>query len=83
MKFNKVKLLPLVAQLGDFLKEGFEHYVSLKAAGMDVDPDIIALVIEEKMKDWNPMIGDKVLLDPDTRTAAARFVGGVAFNLAQ
>jgi hypothetical protein len=82
MKFNKVKLLPLVSQLGDFLKDGFDHYMTLKSQGMEVDPDVISLVLEEKMKDWNPKIGGKVLLDSETRRAAARFVGGVAFNLA-
>lgn len=82
MKFNKAKLLPLVIKLGDYLKQGFDHYVELKASGVEVDPDLIAAFISAKMDDWSPQINGKDILDPDTKEAAVRFVSGVAFNMA-
>ena len=81
MKFSKSKLIPLVLRLGDYLKEGFDHYVALKSSGVEVDPDIISLFIAEQMSDWHPKINGKEILDSETKHAAARFVGGVAYNL--
>jgi len=82
MKFNKAKLLPLVIKLGDYLKQGFDHYVELKASGVEVDPDLISAFISTKMEDWSPQLNGKDILDPDTKEAAVRFVSGVAFNMA-
>lgn len=82
MKFNKAKLLPLVIKLGDYLKQGFDHYVELKASGVEVDPDLISAFISTKMEDWSPQINGKDILDSDTKEAAVRFVSGVAFNMA-
>ena len=70
-------------KLGDYLKDGFDHYVALKSSGLDVDADIISLFIATKMDEWNPKIGGKEILDPETKQAAARFVGGVAYNLSK
>jgi hypothetical protein len=83
MTFSKTKLIPLVMKLGDYLKDGFEHYVALKSSGLDVDADIISLFIAAKMDEWNPKIGGKEILDPETKQAAARFVGGVAYNISK
>jgi hypothetical protein len=83
MKFSKAKLIPLVLRLGDYLKEGFEHYVALKSSGVDVDADIISLFVAEQMSEWNPTISGKELLDSETKQAAAKFVGGVAYNLSK
>ena len=83
MKFNKMKILPLVAKLGDYLKEAFDHYVNMKASGVEVDADMLAIYISDKMKDWTPKFNGKELLDPETRDATARFVAGIAFNLAK
>jgi len=82
MKFNKAKLLPLVIKLGDYLKQGFDHYVELKASGVEVDPDLISAFISTKMEVWSPQLNGKDILDPDTKEAAVRFVSGVAFNMA-
>ena len=74
------QFLPLVSQLGAYLKTGIDHYADLRAAGEDADPDIIAFFLHAKMADWNPKASGKSLLDPETRTAAARFLAGVAVN---
>ena len=81
MTLNAQTLLPLVIQLGQYLKAGLDHYVLLKSAGKEAGPDIVALFIDEKMKGWKPKIGDKVLLDDTTRAAGARFLAGIAVNL--
>jgi hypothetical protein len=82
-KFNKAKLLPLVMKLGDFLKEGFDQYVTLKASGLHPDADVLAAFILIKMDPWDPKMAGKTLFDDDTKEACARFLGGVAYNLAK
>ncbi len=83
MKFSKAQLLPLVMQLGDYLKKGFDHYVQLKQADVNLDPDMLAAFVQIQMTSWNPKIAGKHVLDQDTKQACARFLGGVAYNLAK
>jgi hypothetical protein len=82
MKFDASTLIPLVAKLGGYLRSGFDQYVDLKGAGIEPSPELISTFIELKMTTWNPRVKGRELLDPETRTACARFVGGVAFNIA-
>lgn len=83
MKFQAAALLPLVMKLGDYLKSGFEHYVALKSAGTDMSPDMLSAFIAMQMTSWSPEFQGKKLLDEETRHAAARFLAGVAMNLAK
>jgi hypothetical protein len=83
MKFNKMKMLPLVAKLGEYLKIGFEHYQLLESTKSEVNTELLTLYLSEQMIDWNPKLNGKMLLDEDTRAAACRFVAGVAVNLAK
>ena len=80
MRVKVSQFLPLVSQLGNYLKTGIDYYADLRAAGNDAGPDIIALYLDEKMSGWDPKAAGKSLLDPETRTAAARFIAGVAVN---
>jgi hypothetical protein len=82
MRFNAATLLPLVAKLGDYLKQGFDYYVETRASGIDVDVDMTSAFLTMKMQDWNPAVKGKSLLDDDTRASGARFLAGIAFNLA-
>ncbi len=77
------QFLPLVQQLGAYLKMGMDHYADLRTAGKDASPEIIAYFLGEKMKSWNPKIKDQALLDDATREAGARFLAGVAINFAR
>lgn len=81
--FSKAKLLPLIMKLGDYLKQGMDHYVELKAAGVAVDADIVGLFIAEQIKGWKPKLGAKELLDDETRNACARFLGGLVVNVSK
>jgi hypothetical protein len=83
MSFNKMKMLPLVAKLGEYLQEAFEYYVRLRATDASVDADTIAAFMAMKMESWDPEINGKKLLDSETRKAACRFVAGVAVNMAK
>lgn len=74
------KLLPLVGQLGTYLKLAIDHYSALRAAGAEVQPEVIAMFLREKLGMWDPKIGTRSLLDDPTRDAAARFLAGVAIN---
>ena len=82
MKYNTAQVMPLVMHLGKLLKDGVDHYSDLRAAGKEAGPDIIAFFIGEKMKSWDPKIGNVHLLDQETKAAAARFLAGVACNVA-
>lgn len=83
MTFTMAQFLPLVSKLGEYLKVGIDHYADLRNAGRDVDVDILAMFLDDKMSTWNPAISNKPLLDAPTRAAAARFLAGVAVNLAR
>lgn len=74
------KFLPLVIQLGQFLKAGMDHYAAVKMAGQLAGPDAVAAYLDMKMSTWDPVLSGKKLLDPDTRKAAARFLAGVVVN---
>jgi hypothetical protein len=76
------KLLPLVTQLGNYLKMGLDHYADLRSAGKEAGPEIVAMFLRAKLETWEPKVGDKKLLDDPTRDAAARFLAGVAVNFA-
>tara|TARA_R110000824_G_scaffold326595_2_gene513541 strand:- start:442 stop:738 length:297 start_codon:yes stop_codon:yes gene_type:complete len=81
--FDKAALLPLVLKLGEFLKKGFDHYVQMRVSGIEVDPPMLAAFIEIQMDSWNPIVGGKAMLDPLTKKAAAQFIAGVAYNMAE
>lgn len=83
MKLPMTKLLPIVTKIGGYLKDGVDHYATLRAAGDEVSPDILAVVLLDKMQDWNPIINNVELVDEPTREAGARFLSGVAIKLAQ
>ena len=81
-KFPKTKIIPLIIKLGDYLKSGFDHYVAMQVSGVEIDADILGAFISSQMGDWQPKINGKGLLDPETKEACARFLAGLAFNLA-
>ena len=80
MKVKVTQFLPLVTQLGSFLKTGIDHYADLRSAGSEAGPEIIAFFLEEKMENWNPKVNGNALLDSDTRKAATQFLAGVPVN---
>lgn len=79
--FKAAAIIPLVTKLGDYLKQGMDHYAALKNSGAVANPDVLAIFIHEKMKDWDPKVGKKDLLDAETRLAGARFLAGIAINI--
>jgi hypothetical protein len=83
MKWNPIALLPLVSKLGEYLKEGFEHYVAMRASGTTLTTEALTMFLYMKLQSWAPTVNGKNLLDDETRQAAARFMAGVAINLAK
>lgn len=77
------KFLPLVTELGKYLKMAIDHYADLRTAGKEAGPEIVALFIRAKLESWDPKVGDAKLLDSDTKDAAARFLAGVAVNFSK
>ncbi len=82
-KFPKHKIIPLVLKLGDYLRSGFDHYVALQVSGIPVDADVLSAFISIQMNDWEPKMNGKDLLDPETKQACARFLAGIAYNIAK
>ena len=81
IKIPPMKLLPLLTKLGSYFTLGLDYYVQLKTTGQEIGPEGVAMFIEAKMEEWDPEILGKKALDPETRTAAARMLAGVAVNL--
>lgn len=79
--FPRSKLIPLIIQLGDYLRVGFEHYVQIRLAGKTMTVETLQMFIYIQMRDWNPVVNGSSLLDNDTKQAASRFLAGVAINL--
>ena len=44
---------------------------------------MLAVFLAMKMTSWNPQMNGKNLMDDETRQAAARFLAGVAINMAK
>lgn len=82
MKIPFNALFGVVSQLGSYLKLGLDHYADLRTAGQTANVDVITSFVGTKMEEWNPEVGGVALLDTETRTAAARFIAGVAVKLA-
>jgi|TARA_R110000824_G_scaffold218213_1_gene404736 hypothetical protein len=82
MRFDASAMIPIVTKLGKFLRGGFDQYVELKSSGIEPTPEMISMFVGMKMADWNPKIRGSDLMDDETRSACARFVGGVAYNIA-
>ena len=81
-KFNAASLLPLAVRLGQLIQQGLDHYVAVRAVGGHVDGDVVGSFLLLQIEDWNPEVMGRQVLDPDTKRALARFLGGVAVNLA-
>jgi hypothetical protein len=81
--FNVSQFLPLITQLGSYLKEAIDHYADLRKVDPEVGPEVVALYLNERMSKWDPKIRTASLLDEPTRMAAARFLAGVAVNFAR
>jgi hypothetical protein len=82
MHFSPAALVSILPQLGSYLKQGVDYYAALRLAGKEVSAALVSVHLAEKMSEWNPKINGVVLLDDETRNAAARFIAGVAVNIA-
>jgi len=82
MAINVSSLLPVLMKLRGFLEAGYTHALTLQAMG-NVDPDIVAMFLQDKMDSWDPLVAGVHVLDDDgTKQAAARFLAGIGANLA-
>jgi hypothetical protein len=79
--FSTIALLPLVSKLGDYLRAAGEHAKHAVTSGGNATPEVIAAILEREMADWKPTLSGRLLLDPETRRHAARFLAGVAVNV--
>jgi hypothetical protein len=83
MQFTPTSILSLVPQLGAFLKQAVDHYATLRAAGKDASVEVVTVYLCLRMADWDPKISGVSLVDSETRQAGARFLSGVAVNIAR
>jgi hypothetical protein len=81
MTFSPAMLLSIAPKLAELLKAAVAHYGDLRAAGMTVNPDILAAYLAVQVGGWNPSLAGKPVLDDETRGSMCRFLAGVAFNI--
>ncbi len=81
--FNSSALISLLPKLGEIVKSAFDHYHTVVRAGGTIDADTLAVFVTLQIAEWDPKVAGRSLLDIDTKQAAARFLAGVAFNLAK
>jgi len=79
-KLNRAVLIPHLMKMGEFLKKGFDHYVQMKAADVDMDPDMLAGFLAMQMDSWEPKIKGRPLMDTETKFAGSRFLAGLICN---
>lgn len=79
--FKPTMLAAMLPKLIFLVQTGVKHYGDLRAAGMDVDPEIVALHLSAHVEGWNPAVQGTPVLDADTKLAGCRFLGGLACNL--
>ena len=82
-KFKPSMLVGMPPKLISLVQTGVQHYGSLRAAGMEVSPEIVAVYLDGHAATWNPEVQGKAVLDDDTKTAGCRFLGGLACNLGE
>lgn len=83
MNFNIATLLPLVMQLGEYIKQGLDHYATLKSVPETHRVDLVASFLVVKLASWDPVVSGKHILDDATRQAGARFLAGIIVNMAR
>ena len=83
MGISMAKIIPLVTQLGTYLKAGMDHYSDLRAAKEVADPEVVAAFVRVKIDAWHPEVAGRSVLDDATKDAGARFIAGIACNLAR
>ena len=76
-------LVGLLPRLGVLLSSAWEKYHALRAAGIEVTPDVLATYLGGQASDWRPKVSGVEILDDATREAGVRFLAGVAFRLAE
>lgn len=81
-KLDLASILPLATKLGEHIKTALDTYVGLRAAGQEINADLLAGLVVTQISGWHPKANGKDLLaDDETRQACARFIAGIIINL--
>lgn len=76
-------MLQVGQRIMTLVRSAVEHYAVITAMGGKVDEESLASFIEKEAGDWDPVIkGRRLLRNPDTRKAGARFLAGIAYEVA-
>ena len=81
--FKPTMLASMLPRLIALVQQGVRHYGDLRAAGLEVDPEIVALHLGSHVEAWNPTVQGTPVLDHETKIAGCRFLGGLACNLGE
>jgi len=81
MGFNSFEFLPLITQLGQYLKSGMDTYAQVKSSGNSITPDALGAYLFQQMDGWDPELQGRKVLDSETKMAGARFLAGVVINM--
>lgn len=75
-------LVSLLAEVNGYLQKAMVDAMRTAALGVRPDADKIADRLYDQMTDWHPAWKGRKLADEATKQAGARFLAGVACNLA-
>jgi hypothetical protein len=81
--FNASAFLAILPRLGQIVKLAYDHALDAIEAGQRIDADVLAAFVAANIEDWDPKVQGRSVLDAATKHAGARFLAGVAFNLAK
>lgn len=83
MNFKPSMLASMLPKLISLVQEGVSHYGDLRSSGVEVGPDVVAIYLGSRASAWNPTVQGTPVLDPETKEAGCRFLGGLACNLGE
>lgn len=75
--------LVLLKEFGGHFQTAMHTALAEVAAKRVPCPESVSAKLEEAMQDWNPTWKSVHVLDPATRKAGARFLAGIACNVAR
>tara|TARA_E500000331_G_scaffold329196_1_gene349549 strand:- start:80 stop:328 length:249 start_codon:yes stop_codon:yes gene_type:complete len=79
IKLKYTDIMPLAMSLYRHLQNSISDAASRKIE--NIDPELFAKEINERIKEWNPKINKKTIFDEKTRLHCAHLIAGITLNV--
>lgn len=80
-RISMTEVLPVLMRLSSYIKVGLDHYIQLKASGVEINPELLAAFLETQLHGWSPEIKGVDVLGGDAKHHLALFLASVIFNI--